>query len=35
MNYDDFYIVSKSEAEEQVENAEVFIGAIRKYLSTL
>lgn len=34
-DYDDFYIVSKSEAEEQVENAEIFIETIGKYLSTL
>lgn len=34
-DYDDFYIVSKSEAEQQVENAEIFLRTIDEYLKTL
>jgi hypothetical protein len=31
-DYDDFYIASKSEVETQLENAEIFLGEIKKYL---
>lgn len=31
-DYDDFYIASKSEAEEQLESAQLIIEAIKKYL---
>ena len=34
-DYDDFYVVSKSEAQQQVENAEAFLQAIDSYLKTL
>ena len=31
-DYDDFYIVSKKETEEQIENAEKFLAAVKAYL---
>ena len=31
-DYDDFYIASKKEAEKQLEDAEVFLAAVEKYL---
>ena len=34
-DYDDFFVISKAEVEEQVKNAEVFLSAIKKYLSAL
>lgn len=34
-DYDDFYVVSKSEAQQQVENAEAFLQAVVSYLKTL
>ena len=34
-DYDDFFVISKTEVEEQVKNAEVFLSAIKKYLSAL
>lgn len=34
-DYDDFYIVSRKEAEEQVRQAEEFVNAVRQYLSTI
>ena len=34
-DYDDFYIVSKQEISEQIENAEYFLNQISLYLSTL
>ena len=33
-DYDDFFIISKSEVEEQIKNAEYFLKEIEKYLST-
>ena len=33
-DYDDFFIVSKSEVEEQVQNAEFFLNTIQNYLQT-
>ena len=33
-DYDDFFIVSKSEVEEQVQNAEFFLKTIQSYLQT-
>lgn len=33
-DYDDFYIISKSEVLEQLKNAEYFISEIEKYLNT-
>ena len=33
-DYDDFFIISKSEVVEQIANADVFLTAIRKYLDT-
>lgn len=33
-DYDDFYIVSKAEVEEQLENAKFFISAVEKFLKT-
>ncbi len=32
-DYDDFYIVSKAEVAEQVENAAIFLQAVRTYLT--
>ena len=34
-DYEDFYVVSKSEAIEQLENAKLFIAAVDKYVSSL
>ncbi|MBR1759352.1 MAG: HEPN domain-containing protein [Lachnospiraceae bacterium] len=34
-DYDDFYVVSKAEAEEQLRNAELFINSIKQYLTSL
>lgn len=34
-DYDDFYIVSKAEAQQQAQNAETFIKAIGEYLKAL
>jgi uncharacterized protein (UPF0332 family) len=31
-DYDDFYIASKGEVETQLENAEIFLNEIKKYL---
>lgn len=33
-DYDDFYIVSKEEVEEQLENAKIFVKEVEKFLST-
>ena len=33
-NYDDFFIISKSEVQEQIENAEYFLTEIEKFLLT-
>ena len=33
-DYDDFYVVSKSEVYEQLQNAKVFIGEIENFLKT-
>lgn len=33
-DYDDFYIVSKEEVCEQLENAKVFVGEVEKFLKT-
>ena len=32
-DYNDYYIVSKSEVEEQVQNAEHFVSAIQSFLN--
>lgn len=34
-DYDDFFIVSKEEVVEQIENAEYFLSEIRKYLNNI
>ena len=34
-DYDDFYVVSKSEAQQQVKNAEFFLVTVDSYLKTL
>jgi len=34
-DYEDFYVVSKSEAVEQLENAKKFVTAIDKYISSI
>ena len=34
-DYDDFYVISKSEVENQVKNAETFVSEVRQYLSKL
>ena len=34
-DYDDFYVVSKTEAEHQVQNAEIFVIAIGNYLKSI
>lgn len=31
-DYDDYYVLSKKEVEEQIENAKMFFGVIKKYL---
>ncbi len=33
-DYDDFYIVSKEEVEEQLENAKIFVKEVEKFLNT-
>ena len=33
-DYDDFFIISKAEVAEQIENAETFLAAIGQYLDT-
>lgn len=32
-DYDDFYVISKSEVDEQIENAEKFCAAVHEYLN--
>lgn len=34
-DYDDFFVVSKEEVVEQIENAEYFLSEIRKYLNNV
>lgn len=34
-DYDDFYVVLKSEAEQQVQNAEIFVIDVGEYLKTI
>ena len=34
-DYEDFYIISKEEVAQQVENAKVFLASIEEYLKTL
>lgn len=34
-DYDDFYIVSKQDAEDQIINAEIFIEGMKAYISTI
>lgn len=34
-DYNDFYIVSKQDAEEQYSNAEIFLGEVERYLNGL
>lgn len=34
-DYDDFFVVSKEEVVEQIENAEYFLSEIRKYLDNI
>lgn len=31
-DYDDYYVISKEDVEEQIENAEKFYRAVEKYL---
>ena len=33
-DYDDFYIISKEEVYEQLQNAKIFISEVEKYLLT-
>lgn len=33
-DYDDFFVISKAEVEEQIANAEIFLNEIQKYLET-
>lgn len=33
-DYDDFFVISKAEVEEQIANAEIFLNEIQKYLDT-
>lgn len=33
-DYDDFFVISKSEVVEQIANAETFLAAIQQYLDT-
>lgn len=33
-DYDDFFVISKAEVEEQVENAEKFVKAVKEYLQS-
>lgn len=32
-DYNDFYVISKSEVEEQIDNAETFLSRIKEYLN--
>ncbi len=34
-DYDDFFVVSKEEVVEQIENAEYFLAVIKKYLNNI
>jgi len=34
-DYDDFYVVSKEEVSEQVENAKIFLDAVEAYTETM
>lgn len=34
-DYDDFYVISKGEVKEQIDNAELFLKQIKKYLSDI
>ena len=34
-DYDDFYVVSKADTLDQVENAEIFFNAIKKYIESI
>lgn len=34
-DYDDFYVISKEEVKEQLDNAEYFLNEIKKYLNTV
>ena len=34
-DYEDFYIISKEEANEQIENAKVFVSAVNEYLKSV
>lgn len=34
-DYDDFYVISKEEVKEQINNAEHFLSEIQKYLSSI
>ena len=34
-DYDDFYVISKDEVLEQIENAKTFLGAVELYVGTL
>lgn len=34
-DYDDFFVVSKAEALEQLQNAEYFVGQVKLYLDSL
>ncbi|MBQ8532729.1 MAG: hypothetical protein IJ432_04775 [Clostridia bacterium] len=33
-DYDDFFVISKEEVSEQIQNAEYFLSEIREYLNT-
>ena len=33
-DYDDFYIISKSEVEEQINNAKIFLNQVKAYLQS-
>ena len=34
-DYDDFYLISKSEVEQQLINAEIFVNEVERYLSSI
>ncbi len=34
-DYDDFFVISKAEVEEQVKNAELFLMSVKRYLDSL
>ena len=34
-DYEDFYVVSKKQALQQIENAEMFLNAVEKYIEDL